>query len=99
MVVGVPANNFMGQEPGTNEEIKDFCTRTYKVTFPMASKVSVKGDDANPLYKHLSAAAGEPKWNFTKYLIGKDGKVIKRFDSGVKPESAELTSAIEAALK
>lgn len=99
MVVGVPANNFMGQEPGSNEEIKDFCTRTYKVTFPMASKVSVKGDDANPLYKHLSSEAGEPKWNFTKYLIGKDGKVIKRFDSGVKPESAELTSAIEAALK
>jgi glutathione peroxidase len=99
VVVGVPANNFMGQEPGANEEIKDFCTRNYKVTFPMSSKVSVKGDDQIPLYKHLADAAGAPKWNFTKYLIGKDGKVIKRFDSGVTPESKEMTEAIEAALK
>ena len=98
-MVGVPANNFMGQEPGTNEEIKDFCTRNYKVTFPMAAKVSVKGDDQAPLYRYLADAAGVPKWNFTKYLIGKDGQVIKKFDSGVKPESAEITDAIEAALK
>lgn len=99
MVVGVPANNFGGQEPGTNEEIKTFCTRTYKVSFPMSSKVSVKGDDQVPLYKHLAEAAGAPKWNFTKYLIGKDGKVIKRFDSGVDPESKDLKGAIEAALQ
>ena len=98
-MVGVPANNFMGQEPGTDEEIKTFCTRTYKVTFPMSGKVSVTGDDQIPLYKHLTGAAGGPKWNFTKYLVGKDGKVIKRFDSAVDPESKELTEAIEAALK
>lgn len=99
VVLGVPANNFGGQEPGTNEEIKTFCTRNYKVTFPMASKVSVKGDDQAPLFKYLSTVSGAPKWNFTKYLVGRDGKVIKRFDSGVAPESVELTSAIEAALK
>jgi glutathione peroxidase len=99
VLVGVPANNFGGQEPGTNEEIKTFCTRNYKVSFPMAAKVSVKGDDQIPLYKHLSDAAGAPKWNFTKYLVGKDGKVIKKFDSAVKPDSQELADAIEAALK
>ena len=99
VIVGVPANNFGGQEPGTNEEISTFCTRTYKVTFPMASKVSVKGDDQVPLYKYLSSNAGEPKWNFTKYLVGKDGSIIKKYDSGVKPESDELAKAIETALQ
>jgi len=99
VLVGVPANNFGAQEPGSNEEIKTFCSRNYHVTFPMASKVSVKGSDQDPLYKYLSQTAGEPKWNFTKYLIGRDGKVIKKFDSPVKPDSPELTSAIEAALK
>lgn len=99
VVLGVPANNFGGQEPGTNEEIKTFCTRNYKVSFPMTAKVSVKGADQTPLYKYLSDKAGAPKWNFTKYLTGKDGKVIKRFDSSVAPESPEVISAIEAALK
>lgn len=99
VLVGVPANNFGGQEPGSNEEIKTFCSRNYHVTFPMSSKVSVKGSDEIPLYTFLSKTAGEPKWNFTKYLIGRDGKVIKKFDSPVKPESPELTTAIEAALK
>ena len=99
VVLGVPANNFGGQEPGTEEEIKTFCTRNYKVTFPLSSKVSVKGEDSDPLYKYLSTTAGAPKWNFTKYLVDRNGKVIKRFDSGVAPESAELTTAIEAALK
>lgn len=99
IVLGVPANNFGGQEPGTNEEIKTFCTRNYKVTFPMAAKVSVQGDDQAPLYKYLSTASGAPKWNFTKYLVDRNGKVLMRFDSGVAPESTELTSAIEAALK
>jgi glutathione peroxidase len=99
VLVGVPANNFGGQEPGSNEEIATFCSRTYKVTFPMASKVSVKGDDQIPLYKHLSDAAGAPKWNFTKYLVGKDGKVVRKFDSGVDPGSKELADAIEAALQ
>jgi glutathione peroxidase len=99
VLVGVPANNFGEQEPGTNEEIKTFCSRTYHVTFPMAAKVSVKGGDQVPLYKHLSAAAGAPEWNFTKYLVSRDGKVIRRFDSAVEPDAQELTSAIEAALK
>jgi len=99
VVLGVPANNFGGQEPGTNEEIKTFCTRNYQVTFPMAGKVSVKGADQAPLFRFLSETAGDPKWNFTKYLVGKDGKVIKRFDSKVEPASAELTGAIETALR
>ena len=98
VVLGVPANNFGGQEPGTNEEIQEFCTRRYSVSFPMASKISVKGEDQHPLYAYLSESAGAPRWNFTKYLVGKDGRVIRRFDSGVKPDSQELTSAIEAAL-
>ena len=99
VVLGVPANNFGGQEPGTNEEIKTFCTRNYKVTFPMTAKVSVKGGDQAPLFKFLSGAAGAPEWNFTKYLVDKNGKVVKRFNSGVAPESKELSAAIEAALQ
>ena len=99
VLVGVPANNFGGQEPGSNEEIQTFCSRTYGVKFPMMSKVSVKGDDKTPLYQYLtSTGGGEVKWNFTKFLVGKDGQVIKRFESGVKPDSAELTSAVEKAL-
>jgi len=99
VVLGVPANNFGGQEPGSNEEIKTFCQRTYKVTFPMAAKISVKGADQHPLFKHLAEATSAPEWNFTKYLVGKDGKVIKRYGPPTDPESAELTAAIEAALK
>lgn len=99
VIVGVPANNFGGQEPGTDAEIKEFCTRNYGVTFPMMSKVSVKGADMTPLYQYLtSAAGGDVKWNFTKFLVGKDGKVIARFEPGVKPESPELAAAIEKAL-
>ncbi|HBY58398.1 MAG TPA: glutathione peroxidase [Solibacterales bacterium] len=99
VVVGFPANNFGSQEPGTNEEIKDFCTRKYNVTFPMYSKISVTGSDQAPLYAFLTKAGGGVNWNFTKFLVGKDGKVIKKFDSGVAPESPELTSAVEAALR
>jgi len=105
VVIGVPANNFGGQEPGTNEEIKTFCSRTYNVTFPMMSKVSVKGPDIDPLYGFLTskdgnpASAGDIKWNFTKFLVGRDGKILARFESAVKPDSPELTSAVEAALK
>lgn len=100
VIVGVPANNFGGQEPGTDEEIKTFCSRKYSVTFPMMSKVSVKGADTTPLYQYLTTAkGGDVKWNFTKFLVGKDGKVIDRFEPKVAPESPELTAAIEAALK
>ena len=98
VVVGIPANNFGGQEPGTNEEIKTFCTRNYNVTFPMLSKVSVKGADMTPLYGYLTQMGGDVKWNFTKFLVGKDGQVIQRFEPKVTPDSAELTSAIEQAL-
>ncbi|HUS07640.1 MAG TPA: glutathione peroxidase [Bryobacteraceae bacterium] len=99
VVVGFPANNFGAQEPGTNEEIKTFCSSKYSVTFPMYSKISVKGSDKAPLYDYLTASGGEIKWNFTKFLIGKNGKVIARFEPGVTPDSAELTTAVEKALK
>lgn len=98
VLLGFPANNFGAQEPGSDAEIKTFCSRNYNVTFPMFSKISVKGADRAPLYSYLSSA-GEPKWNFSKYLVGKDGKVIQLFGSGVTPESSELRGAIEKALK
>lgn len=98
-VVGFPSNDFMGQEPGTEEEIRDFCTNTYGVQFPMFQKVSVKGEGADPLFVELAKATGEePGWNFHKYLIGKDGQVIDSYPSKVKPDSEELRGAIEAAL-
>jgi glutathione peroxidase len=104
VIVGVPANNFGSQEPGTNQEIKTFCTAKYNVTFPMMAKVSVKGKDIAPLYQFLTdknanpQTGGEIGWNFTKFLIGPDGQVIARFDSAVTPDSKEVTSAIEKAL-
>jgi len=104
VIVGIPANNFGGQEPGSNQEIKTFCTAKYHVTFPMMAKVSVKGSDITPLYAFLTDKGRNPKtggeigWNFTKFLIGTDGSVIGRFDSNVEPESKELTSAVEKAL-
>jgi len=104
VIVGIPANNFGGQEPGSNEEIKTFCTAKYHVTFPMMAKVSVKGSDITPLYQFLTDktlhpdTGGEIGWNFTKFLVGADGKVLARFDSKVEPDSAEVTSAIEKAL-
>jgi glutathione peroxidase len=105
VIIGFPANNFGSQEPGSNEQIKEFCTSKYSVTFPMMSKISVKGADKDPLYHYLSESptagkyAGEIGWNFTKFLVGPDGKVVARFPSKVTPESPELTAAIEAALK
>jgi len=105
VIVGVPANNFGGQEPGTNEEIATFCSRNYNVTFPILSKVSVKGADAAPLYQYLTDKTANPntggdvKWNFTKFLVGKDGKPVQRFEPGVTPDSPELAMAIEKALK
>lgn len=98
IVVGVPANNFGGQEPGTNEEIQQFCKRNYDVTFPMMAKVSVKGSDMTPLYGYLTQTGGDVKWNFTKFLVGKDGKVIQRFEPNVAPDAPQLIAAIEAAL-
>lgn len=100
VLIGVPANNFGQQEPGTNEEIKQFCSRKFNVTFPMMAKVSVKGADITPLYQYLTAAqGGDVKWNFTKFLVGKDGKVIGRFEPNVAPQSPELTAAVEQALR
>jgi glutathione peroxidase len=105
VILGFPANNFLRQEPGSNEAIKAFCSTKYHVTFPMFAKVSVKGADKTPLYQFLTdkkadpATGGEVGWNFTKFLADRNGKVIARFASRVEPESAELTSAIEAALR
>jgi len=104
VILGFPANNFMGQEPGTNEEIKQFCTLNYNVTFPMFSKISVKGKDIDPLYKFLIEKetnpefAGDISWNFNKFLIDRDGKIVSRFGSRVKPESEEMIQAIEKVL-
>jgi glutathione peroxidase len=101
VVLGFPANNFMGQEPGSEAEIKQFCSSKYNVTFPMFSKISVKGSDIHPLYQYLtqnSTPNGEVQWNFGKFLIGKDGKILARFDPGVQPNSPEVTSAVEKAL-
>jgi len=105
VIVGFPANNFMAQEPGSNEEIKTFCSTKYSVKFPLYSKISVKGDDKAPLYQFLTdtganpKTGGEIKWNFTKFLVDRDGKVIARFEPAVKPESPEVTAAIEKALQ
>ncbi len=103
VIVGFPANNFRGQEPGSNEEIKEFCTLEYGVEFPMASKVSVLGDDQAPLFSYLTSLPnedfdGDIKWNFEKFLIDREGNLQRRFRSSVKPESDELTSAIKALL-
>ena len=104
VIVGIPANNFGSQEPGTNAEIKTFCQTKYSVSFPMMAKVSVKGGDIAPLYQFLTDKAanpqtgGEIKWNFTKFLIGPDGRVIARFEPDVTPDSQQVTSAIEKAL-
>jgi glutathione peroxidase len=104
VIIGVPANNFGSQEPGTNQEIKTFCTSKYHVTFPMMSKVSVKGDDKAPLYQYLTDKSANPntggdiQWNFTKFLIGPDGRVITRFEPDVTPDAPQVTAAIEKAL-
>jgi len=105
VVLGFPANNFLWQEPGTNEAIKAFCSTKYHVTFPMFAKVSVKGADTTPLYQFLTDKKANPStggaigWNFTKFLADRNGKVIARFASKVAPESAELITAIDTALR
>src|SRR5687768_14943858 len=99
-VLGFPSNDFMGQEPGEEAQIKEFCTLTYGVKFPMFEKVQVKGDQATPLYRDLTAATGvAPGWNFHKYLIARDGSVVANFPSKVKPDDAALVTAIERELK
>lgn len=98
VVLGFPANDFGSQEPGTDAEIASFCSTNFGVTFPMFSKIAVKGGSQHPLFARLSAAKGEPKWNFTKYLIGRDGTIIERFDSRVAPDDPAMLKAIDAAL-
>lgn len=105
VVLGFPANNFGRQEPGSDEEIRDFCTTTYDVTFDLFSKISVKGSDQHPLYRFLTSAetnpefAGDVKWNFQKYLLGRDGKILGKFAPGLDPLSSEITAPIEKALE
>jgi glutathione peroxidase len=104
-VVGVPCNQFMGQEPGTAEEIAEFCSSTYGVTFPMTEKVDVNGDGAHPLFRRLTAVpdadgtAGDVQWNFEKFLIDREGAVVARFRPTTEPGSPEVRAAIEAALR
>jgi glutathione peroxidase len=100
-VLAFPANNFMGQEPGTDAQIAEFCQLNYQVSFPLFSKISVKGKDIAPLYAWLTKDSGFPGdigWNFAKFLVGPDGKVIARFDPRTKPEDTKLVAALEAAL-
>src|SRR5262245_40174219 len=105
VVLGIPSNDFGGQEPGTNAKIKEFCTSKYKVTFDMLAKVKVLGDDAAPLYKFLQSRetnpkhAGAVKWNFEKFLIGRDGAVLARFASDVDPEGEDLQKKLREALQ
>lgn len=101
IIIAFPANNFMGQEPGTNEEIKEFCSLNYGVTFPVMAKISVKGDDMAPLYQWLTTeslngvSSSKVKWNFQKYLVGKDGKLNQVIDPGTKPDDKKIVAWIE----
>jgi glutathione peroxidase len=104
VIVGIPANNFAAQEPGTNAEIKTFCRNKYNVSFPMMAKVSVLGEDKTPLYVFLTDKSvnpqigGDIKWNFTKFLFDRNGKPLERFEPAVTPDSPQVTAAIETAL-
>ncbi len=105
VILGFPANDFLGQEPGADPEIKKFCTLTYGVTFPMFSKISVKGKACHPLYQFLISKETNPgfsgsiSWNFNKFLIGRDGAILGRFGSRTKPDNKDLISAVEKALQ
>ena len=105
VVLGFPANNFKGQEPGTDQEIKAFCVTKYDVNFPMFSKISVKGDDQHPLYQYLTAQSTDPQfsgeitWNFNKFLVDRNGRIVARFDSRDKPEDEKTIQAIEKTLE
>ena len=104
VIVGIPANDFGGQEPGSNQEIKTFCSAKYNVTFPMMAKVSVKGVDKAPLYQFLTdksanpQVGGEIQWNFTKFVIGPDGHPVARFEPDVTPDSPQVVASIEKEL-
>jgi glutathione peroxidase len=105
VIVGIPANNFGSQEPGSNEEIKKFCSAKYNVKFPMMAKISVKGGDQAPLYQFLTDKSANPQtggdiqWNFTKFLVAPDGQILARFEPDVTPDSPQITAAIEKALE
>jgi glutathione peroxidase len=105
VIIGVPANEFGGQEPGSNAQIAKFCSDKYNVTFPMLSKVVVKGEGITPLYKFLTSKETDPKfagpiqWNFTKFVISRKGEIVNRFEPRVKPDDKDVISAIEAELK
>ena len=99
VVVGFPSNDFAGQEPGAEKQIRDFCRLTYNVQFPMFEKVQVKGDSADPFYRYLARASGEqPRWNFHKYLLDRNGRVVASFPSQVEPEDERLVGMIEKLL-
>jgi glutathione peroxidase len=104
-ILAFPSNDFMGQEPGTNEQIKNFCQLNYHVSFPLFSKITVKGEKIHPLYRYLTEKSTDPEfagkitWNFNKFLIDGKGKIVNRFDSKVKPQSPELVKAVEKALQ
>jgi glutathione peroxidase len=105
VILGFPANNFLGQEPGTNAEIRQFCTMNYGVTFPMFAKISVKGKDMHPLYAYLTSKETNPEfggaisWNFNKFLVGRDGRIVARFGSRTRPEDRELVEAVKQAIQ
>ncbi|MBO0861506.1 MAG: glutathione peroxidase [Chloracidobacterium sp.] len=105
VVMGFPANNFLWQEPGSNDEIKTFCSTKYNVTFPMFAKISVKGSKIDPLYKFLTSKETNPEfsggisWNFNKFLVDRSGKIVARFGSKDEPESVKVVQAVEQALK
>lgn len=105
VILGFPSNNFMNQDPGSNEDILEFCQLNYGVSFPMFEKISVKGEDIHPLYKFLTEKESNPEfsckisWNFNKFLIGKDGRVIARYSSPTKPMSKEILADLAKALK
>jgi len=103
VILGFPANNFGGQEPGSNDEIHEFCTGNFGVTFPMFEKISVKGEDKHPLYKLLSTQpeplGGEPTWNFTKYLVDRSGHVVAHFDPRITPTDPQIVDVIDEYLE
>lgn len=104
VILGIPSNDFLGQEPGTNEEIKEFCTLNYNVTFPMFEKITVRGAKTHPLYRYLTEKATNPSfagpvsWNFNKFLVDRSGRIVARFDSKSEPLSAPVIQAVEGAL-